>query len=235
MTHNQPIAIGQVIAAKSASRQEQKMQLSPLQRTEIDHFTHIFPTETELLAFFAPGKWEKALSNKRKCLCFGTVTLNVVKDYYGGNIARQMVKNNLVGLYTLARPNESINLHALDLTAGMFLGKFGNYLPVFGMLYYFASYLISFRSTYSSFDLQDVLRQCEQKFLPRWCEALGRLNETKDPDRGTKVTGRAAAIQYLRREYVNKGLDVRESALVRYGAVSMEDVAFIESGEEIAF
>lgn len=208
-------------------------KLSTAQTTEISRFMRLFPSEQSVLDYFAPGKWAAALANRPKCLLFNMVTLNVVSKYYGKSVALQMVKNNLVGLYTVARPHEFINEKALDLAASIFIGSFGCELPVYGILYYFASYLSRYRSSYTAFDLQDVLRQCDQKFMPQWRIAIHRSEKRNDTDTGTKEVGKAALITYLRNEYVAKGRDIRTSALFQKGLIAEAELPMIESMEPL--
>ena len=80
-----------------------------------------------------------------------------------------------------------------------------------------------------------MLRQCEVKFMPYWRGCIHRKNNaTKDAVRAVE-TGRAALFTYLRREYVAKGRDIRESAIYKTGALAKEDVALVESMEPLAF
>ena len=234
-----PVAADQVVrksmAATSKGTASFIKKLSKSQRNELKRFVKIFPTEKDVIAFFAPAKWAAALENKGKCLDFSMVTLSILRYFYSNDIAVQIVKNNLVGLYTVARPHEFINEQALNLTAGLFVGKCGRELSVFGMLYYFASYLTTYRNSYTSFDLQDVLRQCDQKFLPQWRSSVQRNMRNKQEHEKAEETDRAALYNYLRREYVAKGRDVRESNIYWAGVLEEDEIPLIESMEPLAF
>ena len=234
-----PTTAIEILRNSSMATREQNnvgtLTLSQGQRTELERFKQLFPTEKSVLDFFSPAKWEQALSHKDACLDYSMVTLHIIRLYYGESIAKQIVRNNLIGLYTVAKPHEFVNEQALNLATGLFLGKFAPELSVFGALYYFASYLTNYRTSYSAFDLQDVLRQCEVKFMPYWRGCIHRKNNaTKDAVRAVE-TGRAALFTYLRREYVAKGRDIRESAIYKTGALAKEDVALVESMEPLAF
>lgn len=159
----------------------------------------------------------------------------MMDDVYGSKgTAKIIVKENLRGLFSLAEPKEAINESAVDMTAGMFVAKYGAELSVFGMLYYFANYLTEYKSSYGRFDMQDVLRQCQKQYIPWWRNRLGRLEDANRQSGATEQTGKAALWAYLRREYVGKGRDVRESALYQYGRITEKECQMIESGEEIA-
>ena len=220
-------------SARALDTTAHNVMLSDAQKTEIARFMRIYPTEKSIIEYFAPGKWSAALANKSKCLLYSRVTLNVICNYYGESVALQVVKNNLVGLFTVAKPHEFVNEKSIDLAANIFLGSYGNELPIFGALYYFAAYLTRYRNSYSAFDLQDVLRQCDQKFLPQWLSAISRVEKTNDTEVGTKEVGRAALITYLRNEYVAKGIDIRTSALYEKGFITEADIPFVESMEPL--
>lgn len=217
------------------SKQEPKQcsDLSKRQKDDLDGFVRKFPTSTNTWEYFVPSKWAACVSKQGNALLFPNVTLNRLDEIYGKGCAVGIVQNNLTGIFTLAEPREPINQSALDRTAELFIAKYGAELSAFGMLYYFANYLTDYRSSYGRFDIQDVLRQCGKVFLPWYRGALGRLESRKKPDEG--VRGKAALYAYLRREYIAKGVDVRESNLYRLGCVTDADIAKIESGNELIF
>ncbi len=185
------------------------------------------------MAYFAPAKWADASSHPDKCLMLPTVTLAMVDRIYGRQLSVNIVVNNIVGIFTITRPREPLYKEAIDLTARQFVGKFGAELSVFGTLLFFADYLTDYKSTYGQFDLPDLLRQCKKSFLPRWRERLGRKEQRAKADDGCKEVGKAALFRYLRREYVDRGLDVRTSPLVRHGILSEKEVQQIETGDEL--
>ena len=117
----------------------------------------------------------------------------------------------------------------------LFMGKFILELSVFGAIYYFASYLTNYRTSFSAFDLQDVLRQCEVKFMPYWRGCINR--KSKAPKENVKAVeiGPAALFTYLRRKYVAKGRDIRESAIYKTGALAKDDVALVERMMPLAY
>ena len=122
------------------------------------------------------------------------------------------------------------------MTAELFVAKFGAELSAFGALYYFANYLTEYRGSYGRFDLQDVLRQCGRAFLPWWRGSVGRKEAAeRNEEGGTEQTGKAALWAYLRREYVDKGRDIRESAIYQTGVIAEKDVRKIEQGDELTF
>lgn len=207
---------------------------SELQATEARKFKALFPSDTDVLAFFAPVKWADATANPTKCLMLPSVTLAMLDKIYGKELAFSVVVNNIVGLFTMGRPREAVLKEPVELTARLFIGKFGNQLSMFGMLLFFADYLTEYKSSFGQFDLPDVLRTCAKTFMPRWNARLGAANKQADAKtkEGCKEVGKPALYRYLRREYVERGIDVRTSPLVIYGCLTEKELKFIESGEE---
>lgn len=228
------------VARQTLSQKQNGLQrkgrhaLSERQQGEMDKFRKHFPDETSLCAYFAPVKWAGVLGNANHSLLYPSVTLLMIGRTYYEGIPKQIVYNNLTGIFKMAEPREPINESVIDMTADIFVSKFGAELSVFGMLYYFAAYLTEYKSSYGKFDLQDVLRQCGKVFMPWWRNRLGKVEEKeKQAEETSKEVGKAALWTYLRREYVAQGRSVRESNLYRYGMIPEKDIRAIEEGDEL--
>ena len=204
------------------------------QKSDAEAFLRIFPSEREVLTYFAPVKWKAAIINAGKCTCYSYMTLHMLDRTYTEGLADRLVENNIRGLYSLARPTEPIIDNAVRQAAALFVAKFGAELSAFATLLYFAQYLTDHKNSYGQFDLMDVLRQCPKSFLPKWRQRLGQQKH-KDSlqQEGCKETGKAALYTYLRHEYVDKGIDIRTSPLVRHLSLSEKELQFIESGEPL--
>ena len=209
--------------------------LSDRQKYEGEAFLRIFPSEHAVLAYFAPAKWAAAIANADKSTVYQEMTLRLLDATYTEGLAVRLVDNNIRGLYTLGRPHEPINDAAVHQAAALFVGKYGGELSVFGTLLYFAQYLTNHKSTYGQCDLVDVLRQCDKSFLPQWRKRLARKEERAKTTQPYRETGIAALYTYLRREYVAKGISLRESPIVQLSSFTDEELRFIESGEPLAF
>ncbi len=197
-------------------------------------FKKLFPSEEQVLAYFAPAKWNAALQHVEKCTFCPSATLRVLEQFYMTGTAEAIVCNNIIGIYSIARPSEAINREAITRTAELFVGKFGTDLTPFGLLYYFANYLMEYKSTYSQFDLQDLLRQCGKVYMPWWLKRQSLVTPPKD-ELEYREEGITALYSYLRREYVGQGRDPRESPLYRLGKINDEQLQIVLSSEEPAF
>ena len=223
------------LSRKPSAQQSKRLNaLSVRQQSDVERFHRIFPSEQEVLIYFSPAKWKAAIANANKCTCCSYMTLSMLNSTYSDGLAERLVENNMRGIYSMARPIDSINDNAVRQATGLFVGKFGAELSVFGALLYFAQYLTDHKNSYGQFDLMDVLRQCNKSFLPKWRQRLGqlKLKEARHME-GFKETGKAALYTYLQREYVEKGIDIRTSPLVQHLSLSEIELKIIESSEPL--
>ena len=183
-----------------------------------------FPTEQSLIDYFSPTHWQHILDKRTSCHVYPTVTLAIVRDYYGLSIMKSIVRNNLVALYMLTRSHEPVNEETMEMAADLFIGKYGAQLSMFGMLLYFAEYMVEYKSSYANFDFSDLLRQCGRVFLPRWLAREHDSRQTTQKSASAPLTGHAAMLAYLRREYIAQGKDPRTSYLYFFHLVSDEEI-----------
>lgn len=148
--------------------------------------------------------------------------------YSTSGAAKTIISNQFVGLYSLSTAKESFNRSSADLAADIFLGKYGTTCSLYALIVYFALYLTEYKSSFSQFDVQDILLQFSRKFLPWW---RGRLAETKNipaqPQR-METDPIAERNAYLLDEYVYKGIDVRQSNLYAYGFIGDDEIKELE-------
>lgn len=187
------------------------------EREEAMTFRKAFPSELSVATYFVPGRWDEFLDNPKRSTEFPSVTLRTLDKLYRDGLAVSIVKNNLVGLFTVTRPRDPLCVQAIELTAKMFVGKYGSELSVYGMQYFFATYLTDIKSSFSQFDLTDVLRQCGKAYMSKWREKVDRVMQSQNAEgrqrQEKKLTGLPALVAYFKREYVDKGIDIRTSPL----------------------
>lgn len=142
-----------------------------------------------------------------------------------------MTQVNLAGIFSMANVRESMRDDVVRLTAEMMVAKMGAELSVFGLMHYFASYLTDYKDSFGKFDLQDVLRQCNKAYLPWWRSRVGRMEDAaRQEATETEQTGKDALYSYLRREYIQKGRNVRESPLYGHG-LGEKEASALEAGK----
>ena len=208
--------------------------LSNRQRSDITAFKTTYPSEKEVVAYFSPSNWQTILNHREMSVLYPSVTLRLLEEYYITGTAKYIVCNNIIGVLSFSRPTEEFDHDAIGMAAELFVGKYGTDITPYGVLDYFANYMMEYKNSYAQFDLQDLLRQCGKVFLPQWQKRF-RLEQDPDTELLCKEVGIPALYRYLRKEYVALGKDVRESAVYKSGIITEKEIPFIESGEEIPF
>lgn len=152
------------------------------EREEAMTFRKAFPSELSVATYFVPGRWDDFLDNPKRSTEFPSVTLRMLDVLYRDGLAVSLVKNNLVGIFTVTRPRDPLCVQAIELTAKMFVGKYRAELSVYGMQHFFATYLTDIKSSFSQFDLTDVLRQCGKVYMPKWRERVARVGRIQEAE-----------------------------------------------------
>lgn len=166
-----------------------------------------------------------------------SVTLAMVDQLYREGLAVTVVVNNIVGLFAVSRPREPLYREAIQQTARLFVGKYGSQLSMFAMLLFFADYLTDYKSSYGQFDLPDVLRQCGKVFLPSWRSRYDRQQRQRSPfdDISAHEVGKPALLSYLRRAYIDRGLDFHQAPVVKLGFLTPSEITMLENGDVLPF
>lgn len=191
----------------------------------------MFPTEENVVCFFAPAKWPAALANKDKSFLLPGMTISLLNEYYASETGKIVVKNAITGLYSIIEPRKPLEDRTLTLAAELFVSKYGHVLSMFALNYFFADYIMEYKSSYSQIEMQDILQKCGV-FLRHWQEEYGRMsNRRKVSEPIPEKNGRMSLYCYLYDEYVRKNRRIETSSLYLYGFVTDEEVKGIESGQ----
>jgi hypothetical protein len=211
--------------------------LSTLQKSEASRFRELFPSDDSVIAYFSPSRWPEAAANPQKSVMLPSVTLAMVDQLYREGLAVTVVVNNIVGLFAVSRPREPLYREAIQQTARLFVGKYGSQLSMFAMLLFFADYLTDYKGSYGQFDLPDVLRQCGKSFLPTWRSRYDRQQRQRSPldDIRAREVGKPALLSYLRRAYIDRGLDFHEAPVVKLGFLTPSEITMLENGDVLPF
>lgn len=153
---------------------------------------------------------------------------HVDKAYDCQGLAKQVVKNNMIGLYKLSTSRVDYNDNVLDMTAELFVSKFGNECNLYGMMLYFANYLTEYKTGYAAFDVQDILQQFGRKFLGWWRTKRTPYEEVKKEERTgyDALVGREAKIAYLGTRLLNGETlnDLRQCNLMKCNYATEQDL-----------
>ena len=171
------------------------------------------------------------LSNKHECIRRPCITLNMLDCLYEvQHAARYVIKSQLLGLYGMSMSKEPFNENNAEITADLFLSRYGNECTMYMMMIYFSSYLMDYKGSYTPFDVQDILKQFRDKFLIQWNASVDAYNNPyKEQERKSTSPAGTEALMIWLNNALNKGEDVRMGGLYRLGIVTETMIAEAQS------
>ncbi len=201
--------------------QKWESSLSDRQKTTIEQFTQTFASLEKVYKYFCPANFAHAISHETECVTYPCITLSQVdKVYRTDGAARNIVRNMMVGIYSMSAAREQIQQEAVDSAAGIIVAKYGNACTLYGVMLYFANYLSDYKSTYLQFDVQDIIQQFNKKFIPWWHARLSRANNEHEE---VKViagpVGMDGLKEFVRKE-LEQGHDLRSGYLYECGTIT---------------
>ena len=205
----------------SSPSRKWKTPLSEWQRNEINGFMAKFPSVEKLYRFFAPANLPYAIAHEQDCVTSPCITLNRVDEaYQTQGCAQTIIRNLIVGVYSMSTAREPMQQDAANNAAGLFVAKFGNECTLYGAMLYFGNYLTEYKSTFAQFDVQDILQQYGKKFVPWWRSRLSRVaNEEPRTKAINGPQGKEGLKMYIRTE-INKGRDLKGGYLYQSGIIT---------------
>lgn len=122
---------------------------------------------------------------------------HIDKEYGMKGLAAKIVMNNMVGVYSESSARDMYKEETMNLNSAKFVAVYPE-CNLYAMLLYFARYSINYKSTYQLFDIVDIVKQFELKFLPFWRKKVQPygLNKEKDEDEN-ELVGKPALIWLL--------------------------------------
>ena len=207
-----------------------------------------YPTSGNVLMVFAPVNWGKAQKKKDDLAKRDCITLGQLDMVYGEDgLAKMVVKNNLTGVYSMGMNREMMNQQTADITADLFVSRYGNECTMYALMIYFSGYLTDYKSTYLNYDVQDILLQFSKKFRQWWVQKMGTGEKKVEVDVPTGPCGIEGMMVYVKQKY-NTYLqkkaagdedadeyDLHSGGLYKYGFVTDEiiDRVMIEAEQGI--
>ena len=165
------------LTKQSASTKSILQNLSTRQQSEIEKFLEVFPTIEKVYKFFQPDWWGHALCHTQECLTFPCISLAMVDEvYHTEGAAKNIVRGQFLGIYALSTAKDPYNTQSSNLSADLFIARYGHSCSLYDLQLYFGSYLTDFKGTFSPFDTQDILLQFSHKFLP-WKRSKLQIND----------------------------------------------------------
>lgn len=133
------------------------------------------------------------------------IRLSEIGKVYGNSeLAVTLVKQHIRAVYGMSGAKYTPDEQWVNITAGRFIGKYGMTCTLYEMMIYFACFGTDFRTSWSSFDYNDIIKGFKEKFRP-W--ANERINPYTPMQEGKKddLTGELALAKYISDEVQKLG------------------------------
>lgn len=157
--------------------------------------------------------------------------------YHVDGLAKQIVRNQIAGIYSLCTARDQYNTQGVDMASDLFLAKYGKQCTLYAMMLYFGNYLVEYKSSYAQFDMQDILQQFGKKFLPWWNSQQKSPSEFIEQKQTESLVGTQAMHRMFADRLINGATldDIRNSNLFKLGYCKEEDLAQIQRIAEECF
>lgn len=107
----------------------------------------------------------------------------------------------------MSTAREAMNTQAANLAAELFVAKYGNQCTLYALMIYFGGYTTEYKSSFSAFDIQDILMQFSKKFLPSWRQRLAGVSEPNDAEDADEPKG-IDALYLMLRTRIREGVSI---------------------------
>lgn len=190
-------------------------KITPQIFSEKDLFFKKFVTSGDVLRTFQPDNWGIFLKEQEKCLTAPKVSLADVAEHYGQETAKELVKQQFIGLLRLCSTKEW-NTRGAEAATGLFLSLYGRQLTPYGLMLYFALYPTKYKDTFREFDAQDILKQCG-KFL-EWWQAQQPQEQPEQQASGDAITINELVLVWLSEGRTIE--QIKQGGLYRFGMIT---------------
>lgn len=191
------------------------------QRTKA--FKEKFPTIEILTSYFCPSNWRHALEHIQECATYPSATLKEIDALYDKKgLAERIIEMQLTGIYKMSVMKNEMEYRGVSEAASVFVGAHGHHCTMYAMMIYFGKYLSDYKEGYAQFDMSDILRQFNVKFLPWWRSLLSHTEPEKPAPSG-RPTGIEGLRQYLRNS-IREGYDLRQGGLYAMNVITDKDI-----------
>lgn len=171
----------------------------------ITNFKQRYPTADSVNQAFSPEnckyfmdevKQERYLS--KPCIRLG----ELAKTYGRQELAEQLVKQHIRTVYGLSGARYQPDEQMVAMTAGRFVEKYGRTCSIYDMMVFFANFGSDFRTTWSTFDYNDIIKGYKEKYEPWAATKRGW-----EPDKPAQPIDSANTGIRALREYVHEKVD----------------------------
>ena len=197
--------------------------LSIRQADNVNRFKAIWSDVTKLKSSFAPMKAGAVIANMGTYINYPQIYLSQINEAYG-DFTLDMYFSVMMfsSIYAQGNANTVANKEVINTNASLFISQFGQQCTMFDLMNYMGTYRSKYKSEFAnSGDLSDVIRQ-----FPKYLKYKAYLEDTNKPKQDEartsekKATG-AEELEIYLREVAERGDNLLEDGLVRFGVVSV--------------
>ena len=172
----------------------------------ITSFKLRYPTADSVTIAFDPANCKSFMDDKiqERYLSKPCIRLGELANAYGNpDLGEYLIRQHIRTVYAMSGSRFQPDEQMLTMTAGRFVAKFGRTCTLYDMMVFFANFGSDFRTTWSTFDYNDIIKGYKEKFEP-WA-ATKRGWEPDQQETQTTYSGNTG-IRALR-EYVHRQVD----------------------------
>lgn len=137
--------------------------------------------------------------------------------YHTEGAAKNIVRGQFLGIYALSTAKDPYNTQSSNLSADLFIARYGHSCSLYDLQLYFGSYLTDFKGTFSPFDTQDILLQFSHKFLPWKRQKLQQTDQTKQETPGCGGVQNAIVLWLKKGDTIER---IKEGGLYKIGLIT---------------
>ena len=162
------------------------------------------------------------------------IRLGELASAYGNpELGELLIRQHIRTVYAMSGSRFQPDEQMVAMTAGRFVAKFGRTCTLYDMMVFFANFGSDFRTTWSTFDYNDIIKGYKEKFEP-W--AATKRGWEPDSRKEQQVCSGNTGIRALR-EYVHGQVDklggggnginafCESSGMYRSGWITKDDIA----------
>lgn len=172
----------------------------------ISSFKQRYPTADSVSRAFEPSNCKYFMDDmtQERYLSKPCIRLGELEKAYGKpELAEQIVRQHVRTVYGMSGSRYQPDEQMVAMTSGRFVAKYGRTCTLYDMMVFFANFGSDFRTTWSTFDYNDIIKGYKEKFEP-WA-ATKRGWESDQPEPQTSYSGNTG-IRALR-EYIHRQVD----------------------------
>lgn len=202
----------------------------------ITSFKQRYPTADSVRRDFDPANCKSFMDDtiQERYLSKPCIRLGELASAYGNpDLGELLIRQHIRTVYAMSGSRFQPDEQMIAMTAGRFVAKFGRTCTLYDMMVFFANFGSDFRTTWSTFDYNDIIKGYKEKFEPWAATKRGWEPESRKEQ---QVCAGSTGIRALR-EYIHgqvdklgggeKGINAfcESSGMFQSGWITKDDIA----------